>query len=161
MNISKKTLLITLASISISGCFSLVTFEPFELVSVVDVHGLEKTVTYNSSRQWFSENFVTGESVVNYENANLGTIIGNGVSDVGTDPLGLISYGIHYSLRVDAKEGKLKVTTKINKFTNTDVNGTYEVVRLSQDRIDDAKDSVNMMVGSLRLYVQESDKMNW
>lgn len=85
---------------------------PTESQAVATFGDLDQRTIYNRARQWFSEYFVDGESVVNYEDPEAGTIIGNGIAFVGTDPLGVIKYYVKYTLRVDTKDGKARVTTK-------------------------------------------------
>jgi hypothetical protein len=161
MTFIKSMLLPAIVAISVSGCFSMITFEPFDIVKVVDLKNIEQADIFVGSRQWFSESFVSNKSIVGYEDEKLGVIIGNGVSEVGSDPFGLISYGMSYSFRVDTKKGKLKVTTKINKLTNTDSSGTYEAVNISPERISEAEDSISLMVKSLKVYIQRQGRTEW
>ncbi|MDZ4288983.1 MAG: DUF4468 domain-containing protein, partial [Prosthecobacter sp.] len=86
---------------------------PVETTEVVEVSGQGQRAIYDKSRQWFSEYFVSGESVVDYEDPQAGTIIGKGVGKIGTYPLGIIEYNIKYTLRIDTKDGRFKVSAKV------------------------------------------------
>ena len=137
-------------------------YKPIELVNVVELNDIGQEKIFNQTRQWFSEYFVSGESVIDYEDKSVGTIIGNGIADVGSDTFGIINYGIKYTLKVETKDGKLRVTTKINQFTNSDsTNGTYNVANVSEDRILAAEAEVNSMVKSLQEYIQKDNGASW
>jgi hypothetical protein len=160
--ILQRTFFAAIVAISINGCVSTEPYKPIELTNVIELKEMDQGIIFNGARQWFSEYFVSGESVIDYEDKDTGTIIGNGISRVGSDPFGIISYGINYTLRVDTKDGKLRISTKISKFTNSDsTNGTYDVANVSPARISEAEANVNLMVKSLEDYIQKNSKSEW
>src|ERR1700742_4390947 len=75
-------------------------YVPVETTEVIDLPGQKQRDIYNKSRQWFSQYFVSGKSVVDYESPEAGTIIGNGIATIGSDPFGIIKYNIHYNIRL-------------------------------------------------------------
>src|SRR3954469_20214384 len=123
---------------------------PTEITEVVDLPGQKQRDIYNKTRQWFSQYFVSGKSVVDYESPEAGTIIGNGIADIGTDPVGIIKYQIHYNIRVDVKDEKLRAITKVNKHTNTDSSHTYDVGYITDDRSAKAKAQVSAIVADIK-----------
>ena len=136
----------------LSGC-GMQQATPLENSTVVTASGKSQRAIYNKARQWFSEYFVSGESVVDYESAEAGTIIGNGMAKIGADPIGLIRYNIHYSIRVDTKDRRFKVTTKVAKHTNTDHRQTYDVNYVTPARNEMASKHLAGVVENLKQYV--------
>mgnify|MGYP000420393192 CR=1 FL=1 len=138
----------------LAGCATK-PFSPVESSSVVEVSGLSQQELFDKTRQWFSQYFVSGKSVVDYENRELGTIIGNGVSEIGRDPFGMITYSIHYNIKIETKDGKFRATTKISKHTNTDSSNTYDVNHLSVKREEMAAAHVEKIVSDIKKYISE------
>ena len=135
---------------------------PVESSSVVTASGKSQRAIYNKARQWFSEYFVSGESVVDYESPEAGTIIGNGIGNIGSDPLHIIKYRVHYTVRIDTKDGRFKVTTKVLKHTNSDSRSTYDVSHIPASRATMADKHIAEIVESLRQYVNGSGGgSNW
>lgn len=137
---------------------------PAENAQVLTVSGQSKSTLFNKSRQWFSQYFVSGESVVDYESASAGTIIGKGIANVGGDAFGIITNKVHYTIRVDTKSGRMRVTTKIIKHTNTDSQRTYDVSRVSAARAGKAEQHLKGVVRDLERYVKApsgSSSSNW
>jgi flagellin-like hook-associated protein FlgL len=162
----KKSILstVTLAVfLSLTGCAS-TEYKTVEVASVVNVPNQSQKILFQKTRQWFSQYFVSGESVVDYEDAASGTIIGNGIANIGSDPFGLIQYDIKYNIRIDIKDNKFRALTKIIEHTNTDSNRTYTVGYLSKGRIADAEKKVNEIVKNIESYVTNQklgDSAEW
>lgn len=136
--------------------------KPVEVTDVVEISGQDKAAIFNKSRQWFSQYFVSGKSVVDYENKDEGTIIGNGFATIGSDPLGIIKYGINYNMRIDAKDGRMRVITNITKHSNMDHKETYDVGYISEERNELAKNHVQKIVLDIKDYLLDKkfDKAN-
>lgn len=149
----------------VTGCASTTPYQPTEVAEVVEIPGQSQEQIYNKSRQWFSQYFVSGESVVDYEDKSTGTIIGNGIALIGTSGLGIITEKIEYNLRIDTKDGRLRALTTINKHTNTDsTNGTYTTTYVPQDRVMRAEAQVKGIVADLKKYItsEKNDvNSNW
>jgi hypothetical protein len=139
-------------------------FVPTESSSVVDVSGISQKQLFERTRQWFSQYFVSGKSVVDYENREIGTIIGNGIAEIGSDPIGIIKYRIHYNIKIETKDGKFRATTTTLKHTNTDTSSTYDVNQISPDREEMAAAHIGKIVANIRAYVVNqggSGKSDW
>jgi len=131
---------------------------PVEVVQVVQMGDLSTNDLYNRARQWFSEYFVSGESVVDYEDRDAGTIIGNGLGQIGTYAFGLGQEYIRYNLRIDVREGRIRVSTNILEHINRDHEmGSYTVEYLTEDRILLAEAHVNEIVRNLQTYIESHD----
>lgn len=136
-------------------------YVPIETTEVVDLPGQKQRDIYNKSRQWFSQYFVSGKSVVDYESAEAGTIIGNGIATIGSDPFAVIKYNIHYNIRLDMRDEKLRVVTRIVKHTNTDNKSTYDVTYATEDRNAKAKAHVSTIVADIKKYVSARKDDKW
>lgn len=147
--------------IFLTGCATQ-PFVPTETTEVVDIPGQKQRDIYNKTRQWFSQYFVSGKSVIDYENPESGTIIGNGIADIGTDAIGIIKHRIHYNIRIDVKDEKLRAITKINKFTNTDSSSTYDVLYITEEKNAKAKAHVSAIIADIKKYVNgKNDDNKW
>ena len=157
-------ILIALATITfLSVSCTMEQYSPVQRAEVISAPNQSQKALYNKSRQWFSEYFVSGKSVVDYEDAQAGTIIGNGFAKIGSDPFGIIQYNINYSIRVDTKDGRLKVTTNVIKHSNTDSQQpTYDVSIVPQSRKDMANQHISSVIENLKGYVaSRRTPSNW
>ena len=136
----------------LAGC-TVTEYKPVEVTTVVDVPNQNQKILYRKTRQWFSQYFVSGESVIDYEDPEAGTIIGNGITNIGSDPFGLIQYDIEYNVRIDTKDNKFRALTKIIKHTNNDGKSTYTVRNVSSGRLADAETKVIEIVSEIEEYV--------
>ncbi len=136
--------------------------EKKEITRVIEVPNQTQSELFSKSRQWFSETFVSGESVVDYEDKEVGTIIGNGRSSIGRDSMGLIEFRIQYKLRVDTKDGKVRVAADIEKHTNTDSTSTYQVNHTNPRRVAMTEAHINALLVSLEQYLtNQSQASDW
>ena len=155
----RPTSVLVAAFALIVGCATQ-PYVPVETTEVIDLPGQKQRDIYNKTRQWFSQYFVSGRSVVDYESPEAGTIIGNGIATIGSDPFGIIKYNIHYNIRLDMKDEKLRAVTRIIKHTNTDTKSTYDVTYSTEDRDAKAKAHVSTIVADIKKYVSEG-KDKW
>lgn len=144
--------------IALTGCgLSTTRYVPVEVAKVINVPDKSQREIYDKARQWFSHYFVSGKSVVDYEDANAGVIIGNGKADIGADFMGVVTYGIDYTIRVETRDGRLRVLTNVIKHTNSDTtNGTYDVATPSADRVNRAKQHVDSIAANIEKYVNSN-----
>lgn len=163
MKKSALTIAALAVSLSLAGCAT-TEYKAVEVTSVVNVPNQDQKALFKKTRQWFSQYFVSGESVVDYEDPESGTIIGNGIANIGSDPFGIIQYKIKYNVRIDTKDNKFRALTKIIEHTNTDSKSTYTVSYVSKERIADAEKQVNEIVKDIETYVTNKkldNKANW
>jgi hypothetical protein len=153
----KKFLLVGLLAgfALIAGC-AMQPVVPVDVTETISIPGQRQGEIYKKTRQWFSQYFVSGKSVVDYENPEAGTIIGNGIAKIGSDTLGIIRYEIHYNIRIDIKDEKFRAITKIIKHTNTDSNSTYDVNYVTAERNADALAHVATIVDNIKKYVTDT-----
>lgn len=143
---------------AVTGCgMSTTRYVPVEVAKVINAPDKSQKEIYDKARQWFSHYFVSGKSVIDYEDPTTGVIIGNGKADIGSDFMGVIAYGIDYTIRVETKDGRFRVLTNIIKHTNTDSTyGTYDVATPSSDRKTKAKQHVDKIAANIESYVNSS-----
>lgn len=142
--------------IALSGCVTTAPYQPTEVKSVVDVPGQSQKEIYDKTRQWFSQYFVSGESVVDYEDPETGTIIGNGIAGIGSDVFGIIQQKIKFNIRIDTRDGQFRALTNIHEHTNSDTSQTYRVNVVPQSRAEKAENHVNQIVEDIKAYVLDS-----
>jgi hypothetical protein len=163
-SILKTALFVSVLSV-IAGCQTTSTvYKPVEVTEVVNIPGQSQEEIYNKTRQWFSQYFVSGESVVDYEDPKAGTIIGNGIADNGTDFMGIIRYSFKYNVRIDTKDGRFRAITKIVEHTNTDTSKSYTASYVTDERSAAAEQKVKEIVSNIESYVtseRHDSKSSW
>lgn len=80
---------------------------------IVDAPGYSKEQIFNNTKIWIAENFRSAKAVLEYENKDDGVIIGN--SNIpypcsGFDCLGRGDWRIPFTMRVDIKDQKFRLT---------------------------------------------------
>jgi len=83
---------------------------------VFEAPGYSKEQIFSSTKIWIAENFRSSKSVLEYENKDSGTIIGNGIIPYPCSGLGCMVQGdwkVPFTMRVDIKDQKFRLT-----FTN-------------------------------------------
>jgi uncharacterized small protein (DUF1192 family) len=139
------------------------TFVPVEQTKIVPLRGqLDSSTIYNRVRQWFSLRFVSGESVIDYEDPIAGTIIGNANSYYGSEFMGLIRYKMKYVLRVDTKDNRFRVQYTIEEHLNEDTKSIYSVSLVPEDRIQSAQSHIERLIADLKAFVEKApEEANW
>lgn len=73
-----------------------------------------KDQIFSASRIWIAENFKSAKAVIEYENKDEGTLIGNGLIPFPCkgvfDCLGKGSWKVRFTMRVDMKDDKFRLT---------------------------------------------------
>lgn len=83
---------------------------------VYEVPGFTKDQIFTATKVWIAETFRSAKAVTEYENQQEGTLIGNGVINYpcsGMDCLAKSDWRVPFTMRVDTKDGKFRLT-----FTN-------------------------------------------
>lgn len=107
----------------LTGCVSM-QYEPISendrtITSITEAKGLPKEKIYTGAKIWIAENFKSAKQVIEYENKEDGTIIGNGVVNYpcqgGMDCIVKADWKVPFTMRVDTKDEKFRLTfTNIN-----------------------------------------------
>ena len=121
----------------------------FEVVREVD---MPKDAIYQGANQWIAEKFVSAKRVIELQDQETGTIIGNGISQI-PGPLPFTTMPLRFKLRIDMKDGKLRMT-----FTN------FELVEAGNKPIEYANrqflepkagDMANSLADNLATYLRQ------
>lgn len=119
-----KSLAMTLAiTTALTGCTTMqyapVSESDRTITSIIEAKGLRKERIFTGTRIWIAENFKSAKQVIEYENKEDGTIIGNGMINYpcqgGMDCLVKADWKVPFTMRVDTKDEKFRLTfTNIN-----------------------------------------------
>jgi hypothetical protein len=81
---------------------------------VYEARALTKDQIFSASKIWVAENFKSAKAVVEYESKDEGTLIGNGLIKFPCkgvfDCLGKADWKVRFTMRVDMKDGKFRLT---------------------------------------------------
>ncbi len=80
---------------------------------VFEAPGFTKDQIFTATRIWIAENFRSAKAVVEYENKEEGTLIGNGVISYPCNGIDCIAKGnwkVPFTMRVDMKDQKFRLT---------------------------------------------------
>ena len=87
---------------------------------IVQVPGHKKDKIYDFTKIWIAENFRSAKSVIEYENRESGTIIGNGAIKYpckGIECVAKSDWKVLFTMRVDTKNEKIRLTFSNLKLT--------------------------------------------
>jgi hypothetical protein len=134
------------------------------IIKIFDAPGYSKNQIFDGAKIWISENFRSAKAVLEYENKETGTIIGNGNIPFpcqGWKCMGTGGWKVSFSMRTDIKDQKFRLT-----FTNLRVFGTdrglYDGPIGRESSFNDVKDKLsdfgNQMLESFK---KEKRNDNW
>ena len=108
-------LILIMIVVSFTGCAGLQpiadadrTFE-----RIVEAPSYSKEQIFNGTKIWIAENFKSAKAVLEYENKDAGTIIGNGIISYpcrGLDCIAKARWKVPFTMRVDIKDQKFRLT---------------------------------------------------
>lgn len=111
----KKILVLTL-SLFLAACanhprYNVIPPDQRGYKHIVEVPGLSKEELHQRAKEWVAITYVSGNDVVQDQNANTGRLIGRGVTSVAIDSGGLMDVVMrsYYSVVVDVKDGKARL----------------------------------------------------
>ena len=101
----------------LTGCASMqVAEQPLnEYQKIVEIPNTKQSLIYDGSKQWFAKNFNDSNSVIKYDNAETGSIIGKGSMRFKCQGEGLACYGedkttLRFTVKVDSKDNRARVS---------------------------------------------------
>ncbi|WP_213604899.1 DUF4468 domain-containing protein [Pseudoxanthomonas japonensis] len=81
---------------------------------VFDTPGYDKAQIYDAAKVWIAENFRSAKAVMEYDNKEEGTLIGNGLIPYpckgAFDCLAKPDWKVRFTMRVDTKDGRFRLT---------------------------------------------------
>lgn len=167
-----KKMFAALLLLSLFGCASMqpVSQQDLSIEKVVEVPDLNKDQIYDQTKIWIAENFRSAKAVLEYENKETGTIIGNGTMSYPCSGLGCLAkadWKTHFTMRVDIKDSKYRATfSNLRLWTPATTSPIYMPAAESpihwQEDLDAIKpkllDIVDQMTASLK---NSKNKANW
>tara|TARA_R110001583_G_scaffold34551_2_gene115902 strand:- start:5060 stop:5572 length:513 start_codon:yes stop_codon:yes gene_type:complete len=110
----RKILMAALVVI-VSGCAGMQPISEADLTfnAVFEVQDAPRDKIFTATNIWIAENFRSAKSVIEYENKEEGTLIGNGVIPYpcsGLDCVVKANWSVPFTMRVDMKDQKFRLT---------------------------------------------------
>jgi hypothetical protein len=118
----KRLLAVASVAILSTGCATMampemqMAEEPLtEYQKIVDIPNTSQKKIYDGSKQWFAKNFHDSNSVIKYDNAEKGSIIGKGSMAMPCQGGALACYNVkdqslRFTVKVDSKDNRARVS---------------------------------------------------
>jgi hypothetical protein len=112
-----RALIVIMCAMAI-GCASMQQISETERTfeRVVEVPGMPQEQIYEGIKIWIANNFKSSKAVIEYDNKESGTVIGNGIIKYpckGIECVAKNDWTVPFTMRADTKDGKFRLT-----FTN-------------------------------------------
>ena len=143
------------------------SYEEGTIKKIFDAPSYSKEQIFNGAKIWISENFRSAKAVLEYENKETGTIIGNGITSYpcqGWSCLGTSDWKVSFTMRVDIKDQKFRLTFTNLRLSWPSVPGrpATENEPISKRGFNDIKDKLsdfgNQMLNSFK---KTKNNDNW
>jgi restriction endonuclease Mrr len=102
----KKLLFVILLILFVSGCSKKIY--DYHLDYYVTVDNMNADRIYEGTKRWMAMNFVSSKAVIEYDNVEEGTLIGNGVYSKYSMIYGGKCY-VGFKIRIDVKDEKFRM----------------------------------------------------
>lgn len=160
---------IMIATILLTSCAGMEPAKESSIESVVDIPGRTKDQIYSSTKIWIAENFHSAKAVIEDDDRAAGRVIGNGLIQYpcsGISCLGKEDWKIGFTMRVDIKDQKFRITFSNIKLSFPPSSGTIFVPGIDrtvlQGEFDDAKPALLNLGNQLRAAIdQEKSKSDF
>jgi len=167
-------LIFTLIPLITSGCVGLQPVADSErsFERVFEAHGHTKEQIFNGTKIWIAENFKSAKAVLEFENKEDGTLIGNGIIPYpcsGLECIAKSDWKVPFTMRVDIKDQKFRLTfSNLHLSWPASYNSTFgaqpahdgPIAR--QSDIDAIKPELLKLGDQLLLsFSKEKNKSNW
>lgn len=115
MRVKQVGIIMFIASFLFVGCAGMqqITEADRNFERIVPAPGHNKDEIYDSVKMWIAENFRSAKAVIEYDNKEAGTIIGNGNMKYpcsGLDCIAKNDWTVPFTMRVDVKDEKFRLT---------------------------------------------------
>ncbi len=130
----------------------------------ISIKGVKKDIIFEKTKQWIASNFRSAKAVIEYDNKEEGTIIGNTILSTVCEPIPLNTISnCNYivSMRVDIKDEKIRIKFFNVQYSAYINNQKYEG-ELSDKTYDEYENQITSLVNSLTNYIKNTNKnSNW
>jgi uncharacterized protein YcfL len=105
----KRVILVMVAAMTLCGCsgFRSLNSSEMQIQKVIDIPNTPQGVLFDRSRMWYATVFKSANAVIQYENKENGTIMGNGF--VG-DSIMTSHHDLLFSIQTEVKDNKARIT---------------------------------------------------
>lgn len=147
----KRIILVAIALWMLAGCASLQPLTPEEMTiqRVIEVPNTPKSVLYDKSRMWYASAFRSTNAVIQYENKENGTIMGNGNL---SDSILMVRHIFRFSITTEVKDNKARITATGQTITTPQTGEVAVQARLWNNFKDQVEDVMNNYAG----YIQNA-----
>lgn len=172
--IKPLVLIFTIIPLLTSGCAGLQPIADSERTfeRVVEAPGHTKEQIFNGTKIWIAENFKSAKAVLEFENKEDGTLIGNGIIPYpcsGLECVAKSDWKAPFTMRVDIKDQKFRLTfSNLNLSWPASYNSTFGAQPAhdgpiaSQSDLDAIKPELLKLGDQLLLSLgKEKNKSNW
>lgn len=126
------SLILLMLLITLIGCAGMqqVPASELEFQRVVEVPGFSKDKIYNATKIWIAENFRSAKAVIEHDDKEGGTLIGNGNIQYpcrGVECIAKSNWKVHFKMRVDVKDDKFRLAFTTLRMTAPPSYSTYGV----------------------------------
>jgi hypothetical protein len=149
-----------LVSVVLSGCsgFHAMSPDEMQIQKVVEVPNTPKDVLFDKSRMWYAAAFRSATAVIQYENKENGTIMGNGVV---SDLIMMTPCDMRFSVATEVKDNKARITA-----TGLSINLNHKGEQPVNRRMwDNFKDRIEEIMTGYEQYIKgqsiNSKSDNW
>ena len=109
------SLIFLMLLITLVGCAGMqqAPASELEFQRIVKVPGFSKDKIYNATKIWIAENFRSAKAVIEHDDKEGGTLIGNGNIQYpcrGVECVAKGNWKVHFKMRVDVKDDKFRLT---------------------------------------------------
>ncbi len=132
MGLGSRLVAIALFAVAGAAQAAKIADEDRTIVQVFDAPGLTGEQVFTGSRKWIAENFKSAKAVIEYENKDEGTIIGNGSIaypwSSGWDAIGKADWKVQFTMKLESKDGRFRTTfTNVTLFWPTKVESGIKI----------------------------------
>ncbi|GAA3909915.1 DUF4468 domain-containing protein [Litoribacillus peritrichatus] len=147
-------------SFLLAACAAQPFREPISATTIIEIPNAKKEALFQRTEIWMKENFKIGDSEVVMTEPKQARIIGKNKSMLWRE-VGLVFY-VWYSLKVETKDGKIRVTSTITDttfVTTNDMNSHHsymddKIIKSANQHI---QNTINQLVNNLKQPTLKSD----
>lgn len=142
--------------LSFSGCVSqqVATKEEITHEYIVEYPGLTKDLIFNRTLKWIANNFRSAKQVIEYQDKEAGSIVGNGITPIKAEGALLKGVDMAFTMNIDIKENRVRyrfIKLKLSFRNLTPMPDTQAWHRPARMIFD-------IIVGSLIIATNETDE---
>lgn len=152
---------------ALSGCAGMQPAKETGIENIIDVPGLSKDHIYNGTKIWIADTFRSTKAVIESDDKDAGLLIGKGIISYpcnGIECLGTGDYKISFTMRIDIKDQKFRITySNINFIMPPSVQIPSGLERgVVQSEFDATRPALLALTDKLRTTIEkEKTTTNW